>query len=113
MGEFLSWDGWNTITIVACAVGLVACVSFAAAYQYEVGWDWTRNPMGRYLMTRKLLLGGLFVTILLNRFIPGWSGRLAVTALLMSLFAVQTFVPYRLLKKVQKPDHANEEAQRR
>jgi hypothetical protein len=101
MGDFLSWAGWGWITIFACAVGLVAAMSFVVAYQVQVGWDWWHNPYGRYLMTRKALLAGLFVVILLNRFIPGWPARLFVTAVLMSLFALQTFVPYRLLMRVQ------------
>lgn len=101
MGEVLNWGGWTPITVVACGVGLVAAVVFAVAFQWMAGWDWLRNPMGRYLMSRKVLLAGLFVVILANRFFPGWPGRQMVTAILMSLFAVQTFVPYRLLLKVQ------------
>jgi hypothetical protein len=107
LDPFWAWEGWRLITIGACVVGLVAAVVFVVAYQVKVGWTWWRlpdgspNQFGRFLMTRKLLLASLFVLILSNRFWPDWSARPFVTATLMVLFALQTFVPYRLLMKVQ------------
>jgi hypothetical protein len=107
LDPFWNWEGWRAITIGACAVGLVAALAFVVAYQMKVGWSWWRNPdgtpnrFGRFLMTRKLLLAILFILILSNRITPEWAARPFVTATLMVLFALQTFVPYRLLMKVQ------------
>jgi hypothetical protein len=99
---------WSHLTIGAVLIGLIAALAFVVRYQYQAGWSWWRHPdgtvnlFGRFLMIRKLLLSTLFGIILLNRLLPGWTGREAVTALLMLAFALHTFVPYRLLSEAQK-----------
>ena len=110
MNEFLNWPGWNAITIIACAVGWIAAALFIVKYQRTSGGDWRRNPFGRYLMTRKLAVLGLFSVVLINRFFPEWDWRLMITAFLMCAFALQTFVPYRLLVEAQQERAHNEEA---
>jgi hypothetical protein len=100
--ELITSPAWDTVTMWACAVGLVACAFFVTAYQRRVGWSWTRTPYGRYLMSRKVILAALFCLILANRLLPGWPGRQMVTALLICAFAAQTFIPYRLLVKAQE-----------
>jgi hypothetical protein len=96
------------LTLGAVIVGLIAALAFVIRYQYEVGFSWwrhadgTENSFGRFLMIRKLLLAALFAIVLLNRTVPGWTGQRMVTALLMVAFAVQTFVPYRLLLSAQR-----------
>ena len=112
MDPFLAWQGWRDITIIACGVMVVGCVLFVIAYQARVGWGWWRledgtpNRAGRYLMSRKLVLGAIGALVLSNRLWPGWEWRPVVTAVLMSTFALQTFVPYRLLVKAQDDPRA-------
>ena len=107
MEDVLAWEGWRHITIGACAVTLAGCVLFVVAYQAKVGWGWWRlddgtpNRGGRYLMSRKVILGAIAGLVLSNRVWPGWEWRPVVTAVLMSTFALQTFIPYRLLVKAQ------------
>jgi hypothetical protein len=108
--EILTWTGWNWITIGACAVGWVAALLFVIRYQIESRGAWRTNPFGRFLMTRKILLVCLFSLIISNRLLPGWEWRIPITAVLMCAFAVQTFVPYRLLVEAQQERAHNEEA---
>lgn len=114
MKELLASPFWDSLTIVSVVIGLIAALLFVIRYQYEVGFSWYRhtdggpNHFGRFLMFRKLLLSGLFLLILANRVFPGWTGREAVTALLMFGFALQTFVPYRLLVTAQKAQEKQE-----
>ena len=107
MGDVLSWEGWRWLTLAACGFGLLASLAFIVTYQVRVGWEWTRNPFGRFLMVRAALLTALFTLIFTNRFLPAWEGRIALTAVLMSAYAIQAVVPYRLLMKVQ--DRATED----
>jgi hypothetical protein len=99
---------WDWLTMGSVIIGLIAALAFAVRYQWEVGFSWWRhrdgiaNHFGRFLMIRKLLLSALFILILANRVFPGWTGREAVTAILMMAFALQTFVPYRLLVNAQR-----------
>ncbi len=108
MKAILDSPFWDHLTIGAVLIGLVAALAFVARYQYTAGWSWWRHPdgsvnlFGRFLMIRKLLLSGLFVLIIANRWFPGWTGREALTALLMLAFALHTFVPYRLLTEAQR-----------
>lgn len=108
MREFLNSPFWEYLTLAAVVLGLIAALAFVVRYQYEVGFSWWRqesgkpNHFGRFLMIRKILLSSLFVIVLLNRIVPDWPARKAVTALLMVAFALQTFVPYRLLVTAQR-----------
>ncbi len=108
MEAALSHPFWDVLTLIAVGTGLFAALLFVVRYQIEVGWTWWRHPnggpnhFGRFLMIRKVLLSCLFALVLANRAFPGWTGREAVTALLMACFALQTFVPYRLLVSAQK-----------
>lgn len=112
MHELLTWHGWLWITVGACVVGLVAALAFVIRFQMESRGAWRGNPFGRFLMKRKIILAALFSLILLNR--AGWDWweaiRLPVTAILMVLFALQTFVPYRLLVEARQ-ERASEERQ--
>lgn len=107
MRAFLDSPLWEWLTIGAVVVGLVAALTFVVRFQVEAGWSWWNSPFGRFLMIRKVLLACLFVIVLLNRVLEGWPARNMVTALLMLAFALQTFVPYRLLVKVQREHDAS------
>jgi hypothetical protein len=107
--DVLVWEGWRYVTMAAVVVGFTAATTFVVALQAEAGWDWWRNPFGRFLMTRKILLSCLFALVMVNSLIPVWPGRRMVTALLMLAFAVQTFVPYRLLMRAQEDAHSRKE----
>lgn len=98
---FFAWNGWYILTGVASVVGLFACLLFVVRFQVETGGAWWRNPFGRFLFFRKVLLAVLFTLALTNRFAPGWDAQRFVTAVLFTAFAVQTFVPYRLLLRAQ------------
>jgi hypothetical protein len=100
--DLLDAEFWNWLTVGSVVLGLIACLIFVIRFQIEVGWSWWNSPFGRFLMVRKLLLAALFSIVLLNRTVEDWLGRNMVIALLMLAFALQTFVPYRLLVKVQK-----------
>lgn len=108
MGDFLGWPGWNWITMGAVVLGMVGALAFVIRLQVEAGFSWWHNPFGRFLMTRKILLVLLFAVVLANRLAPGWSAREAVTTVVMVAFALQTFIPYRLLMKVQREAHSKE-----
>lgn len=100
---------WEWITLGAVGVGLVAALTFVIRFQLEAGWDWWYSPFGRFLMTRKLLLTALFATVLINALTGrDWPGREAWTAILMVLFALQTFIPSRLLIKVRRRETSQE-----
>lgn len=107
MRDLFDAEFWNWLTIGSVAIGLVAALVFVIRFQIEVGWSWWNSPFGRFLMIRKLLLAALFSIVLLNRTLEDWPARQMVTALLMLAFALQTFVPYRLLVKVQKQHDAS------
>jgi len=102
MRALLDAEFWGWLTIGAVAIGLIAALVFVIRFQIEAGWSWWHSPFGRFLMVRKVLLACLFTIVLLNRVVPDWPLREMVTALLMLAFALQTFVPYRLLVKVQR-----------
>jgi hypothetical protein len=99
---------WDKLTIVACAIGLIAAMAFVIRYQRLSGCTWWRhrdgspNLFGRFLMVRKILLSALFGLFLANRLIGPWAAREAVTSLITLAVAIHTFVPYRLLTEAQK-----------
>jgi putative copper export protein len=102
---------WDSLALVAAIIGLILAGWFVVQYQRQVGWDWWRNPFGRFLMTRKLMLVLLFGNAIVNRLIINdetW--RQASSAVLLTLFAVQTLVPYRLLMKAQRDMQDHKEA---
>lgn len=117
MEHALAHPFWDVLTLAAVGIGLVAAMLFVVRYQVEVGWSWWRHPdgkpnhFGRFLMIRKILLSGLFLLVLANRAFGEWTGRSAVTALLMLGFALQTFVPYRLLVSAQRARDREEATQ--
>jgi D-alanyl-lipoteichoic acid acyltransferase DltB (MBOAT superfamily) len=114
MDAFLEHPFWEWLTLAAVAIGLVAALAFVVRYQYVAGWSRWRQPngkanlFGRFLMIRKLLLSVLFGVVLLNRVAPGWHAQKVVTALLMTAFALHTFVPYRLLTEAQRAQKEKE-----
>lgn len=108
LDALLLWDGWSTLTGVAAAVGLFACLLFVVRFHVETGGAWRDNPFGRFLFFRKVLLASLFLLALANRITPGWIWQDLVTAVLFSAFAAQTFVPYRLLLTAQREMHRSE-----
>lgn len=109
MRYYLEHPFWEWLTIGSVIVGFIACIVFLVRYLHEAGRDAWRNPFGRYLIQRKALLAVLFGVVLANRTFGSWAARDVVTALLMLAFALQTFVPYRLLVDAQKA-HSEEEA---
>lgn len=118
MRAFVNADFWNYITAGAVVVGLIAALAFVVRYQIEVGFTWWRhndgepNHFGRFLMIRKILLSGLFLLVIVNFLTDRqWFGREMLTALLMVCFALQTFVPYRLLISAQKAQAKKEAKQ--
>ena len=109
MDWILNSPFWEYLTLGAVIVGLLAAILFVVRFQYEVGFGWwkhrngEKNHFGRYLMMRKLLLSALFTLVLVNHLAGfAWAGREALTAILMVAFALQTFVPYRLLIEAQR-----------
>lgn len=100
---------WGAATLAASVLGLAASLWFIGWYLWWAGADAWRNPFGRYLVTRKALLALLFATFILGRLGPEWwrEWRRPLMALLVTAFALQTFVPYRLLRMAQ--DAAREE----
>lgn len=109
MAHLLTHDLWRWITVAAVVIGFIGCVIFVIRYHVATGGKWQNNRFGRYLMTRKLLLGILFGFVLINRFVEEWPGRRPILALLMLAFALQTFVPLKILLDTQeRPDHDNE-----
>jgi hypothetical protein len=107
MDLVLGWEGWRQVTIAACVVLALGCLVFVVGYQRAVGWSWWHNPFGRFMMTRKLVLLALAALILSNRVVGPWAGREAATAFLMWIFALQTFIPYRLLLAVRRDTRTN------
>jgi hypothetical protein len=107
MRTVLDSQFWNWLTVGSVGLGLIAALVFVVRFQMEAGWSWWNSPFGRFLMVRKLLLACLFIIVLLNRVLDAWPARNMVTALLMLAFALQTFVPYRLLVKVQREHDAS------
>lgn len=109
MTQLLAWPGWDAVQIVAAVIGLVASVWFVSQVFRETGMDWRRNPFGRFLVQRKALLAVFFIFILFSRWQGGhwhtpenWAGRDFILAVLLMVFAVQTFRPYRLLMAAQR-----------
>lgn len=104
----LYWEGWVYLTLTSCAVGLLASLTFVITYQLRVGWTWWRledgtpNLFGRFLMERKAILALVLGLTLANALLPPWPGQLPLSFVVMTIFAVQTFVPYHLLLKVQE-----------
>jgi hypothetical protein len=113
----VNWAGWDWLAALASVVGLVAALLFVIRYQVETGGAWRSNPYGRYLMHRKVALVGLFGLVITNRIVAGtvaipdgWPGQGMIMAVLYGYFAVQTFVPYRLLVEARQERAHNEEA---
>lgn len=103
------WSPWWAHGIlVLVALGTVAALHFVWAYQRNVGWTWWRhndgeaNLTGRWLMvwalSRVLVLG----LTLVNWAAGPWPGILPVSFVVMGIFCLHTFVPYRLLVKAQE-----------
>lgn len=103
------WSPWWVHGIlVMVAVGTLAALLFVVSYQRHVGWTWWRhrdgevNLTGRWLMvwavSRVLVLG----LTLINWAAGPWPGVLPVSFAVMTIFALHTFVPYRLLAKAQE-----------
>lgn len=98
---------WVYGVLVMVAVGTLAALIFVVDYQRRVGWAWWRhqdgevNLTGRWLMvwavSRVLVLG----LTLVNWAAGPWPGVYPVSFLVMTIFALHTFVPYRLLAKAQ------------
>lgn len=109
----MTWT-WNTLTLAAGVVGLILSAGFVARYLWEAGRDALNNPVGRFFITRKILLAVLFVTVILNRVdLAWWEGvQEPATALLIAAFAVQTVWPYRLLVEAQKEARMKEDLKR-
>lgn len=108
MHQVIDWVGWDYIAVGSSALGLVASLLFVIDFKRRTGKAWRDNPFGRFLMVRKALLACLFTLVLFNRFQTGgvvqadaWAGQSMVTAVLWTAFALQTFIPYKLLVEAQ------------
>ena len=102
------WTGWDWLQVIAAAVGFFVCVLFVTMYLYTAGKDAWNNPFGRFLLVRKSTLSLLFLFILFNRYKSGivvgpdlWTGQDAFWAILLSVFAAETVIPYRLMVSAQ------------
>jgi hypothetical protein len=119
MISFLDWSGWDYGQVGAAFVGLVAAAWFVYRVFRTAGWDWRRNPFGRFLVQRKALLALFFTYMITSRFLtgaihtpPAWPGQDFLLFVLLTCFALQTFVPYRLLMEAQKEAQMKEESTR-
>jgi O-antigen ligase len=105
---------WDSITLVAGIVGLGAAFFFLASYFRRAGVDAWRNPFGRYLIIRKILLSFLFLAAILNRVAQdsAWWREVQEPwmAILISALALQVMWPYRLLLKAQEEAQQKEES---
>lgn len=116
MEAFFAWEGWDYGTVAACIIGMVAATLFVTTFASDAGGDAWRNPFGRFLLTRKALLVGLFFLVLVNRAAGGvvredsWMGQDVLTFLVFMGFAIHTFVPYGLLIDAQRAHTEKEEA---
>ncbi len=116
MREFLAWQGWDYLQLLAAFGGLVAASAFVIRYYVEAGKDAWHNPFGRFLFKRKSVLTVLFTYVILGRVLPGdyvtperWPGQDFSLFVILAWFAYQTWTPYRLLVDAQKA-HEKEEA---
>lgn len=106
---------WDYVALAGCFVGLALAGLFAVEYHRRTNGDWRRNPFGRFLVTRKLLLCALFTNAILNRLVDGFQQNIgeASAALLLCAFAAHTVLPYRFLLEAQHERvRANEEQDR-
>jgi hypothetical protein len=115
--DFITSAWWDHLALLALPVGLVASLTFVVRYQSMVGRSWWRmdngkpNYFGRFMMERKLTLALLFALLLAGRIVSGrifrevpdvFPGQGLLLAVLLWVFALQTFVPYRLLLMAQE-----------
>lgn len=106
---------WDYVALVGCFVGLILAGLFAVEYHRRTNGDWRRNPFGRFLVTRKLLLCLLFANAILNRLAEGFRETIGEVsgALLLWAFALHTVLPYRFLLEAQhERERVNEEQDR-
>lgn len=124
MLDLITSAWWDHLALLALPVGLVASLTFVIRYHTLVGRSWWRmddgtpNYFGRFMMERKLTLALLFALLLAGRVASGrvfrevpesFPGYGAALALLLWAFAIQTFIPYRLLLMAQEEAPSTEE----
>ena len=102
MSEFLAWPGWIDLSLLACFVGLLLAASFVVRYHHRTGGAWHRTPEGRWTLYRRAMESAVFGLTLVNYFFPTWPGALFASFLLLAGFALQTYVPHRLLTQAQR-----------
>lgn len=102
MSEFLAWPGWIDLSLLACFIGLVLAASFVVRYHHRSGGAWHRTPEGRWTLYRRCTESAVFGLTLINYFFPLWPGALFASFLLLAAFAVQGYVPHRLLTRAQR-----------
>ncbi|MDH6460102.1 hypothetical protein M2302_000253 [Micromonospora sp. A200] len=102
MTDFLAWRGWIHLALAACVVGLGLAASFVVRYHWKTGGAWHRTPEGRWTLYRRAVESALFALTLVNYFAPGWPGRRFASFLLVTAFALQTYIPHRLLTRAQR-----------
>lgn len=114
----LDWAGWDYGIVLASIVGVVASVTFITGYSAKAGKSAWNNPFGRFMLSRETLLFVLFSQVLANRLIGGivrpdvWPGSGLVAFVTYGLFAIHTFMPYRLLIEAQRAHIKQEEESR-
>jgi hypothetical protein len=93
---------WDQIAIVGCAIGIFAAGLFLIEFHRRSRGAWRDTPFGKHLMLQKFLLLALFSLAIANRVFPDWPGREQATTLVLLMFVLQMFLPYRFLREAQK-----------
>jgi len=106
MHDVLYHQLWDYLVLIACIAGLVLAAWFAISYQAQSRGAWRDTAVGRFLMTRKILLAVLFATILSYRLFGDWPGRRPIVALMLVAFAFQTYLPQKMLMEAQRARRA-------
>lgn len=109
---------WVYGVLVMCLVGLAGAIIFIISYQRTVGWTWWRfrdgdpNSFGRFLMIWSWTRVGVLGLTVTNALFPPWPGQLPLSFLAMGAFAIHTFVPYRLLRRIHSQPPKEEHHER-
>lgn len=107
MSEFLDWDGWRTLTIYACWLGLVIAASFVVRYHLRTGGAWHRTSEGRWMMYGRALIASVLLLTLVNYYFRPYPGQRLVSFLFFAGYVLHLWWPHVLLSRAHR-DHAHE-----